>query len=64
MPNTPFNGRGLLLAALITLAALQMLVTADSFAGTGGDRCHRDRGDLSYDNRRMHPPRHGGKPPI
>ncbi len=36
MPHPQSNGRGLLLAALVTFTALLMLVTAASFAGTGG----------------------------
>jgi conjugal transfer pilus assembly protein TraA len=36
MPHSQSNGRGLLLAALVALTALLMLVTVDSFAGTGG----------------------------
>jgi conjugal transfer pilus assembly protein TraA len=36
MPNTMSNGRGLLAAALVTLAVLLLLTATDSFAGTGG----------------------------
>jgi conjugal transfer pilus assembly protein TraA len=36
MPHPQPNGRSLLLAALVALTTLLMLVTADSFAGTGG----------------------------